>query len=187
MVVLREDEPQCPNIFQPSLVLHLVMFPRPKLLIWLKPGLGVRELLNGMGTGWAVIPSIWAKQPTTSIFFSILLYPLPYQTAPVICNCVCMCECIFLSFHGGRYGKEKGFGIGIAIQMNWESVTRTSLSPCFNLQTNVDDPVSEQKSPTEHPCAKPFIFFSAFTHSISLAFSWFEAREKRCDCIWRGM
>lgn len=138
MVALRENEPQCPSIFQPSLVLHLVMSPWPKLFIWLKPGLGVREVPNGTSTGWAVIPSIFAKQLTTSIFFSILLDPFSYQPAPVIYNCVCMCECVFLSFHRGRYRKERGFGI----EMNWESIMRTPLSPCFNLQTNVDDFVS---------------------------------------------
>lgn len=107
MVVLREDEPQCPSIFQPSLVLHLIMSPWPELLIRRKPGWGVRELPNGMGTGWAVISSIFAKQLTTRIFFSILCDPLPYQPASVICSCVFVCECVFLSFYKGRYGKER--------------------------------------------------------------------------------
>lgn len=121
--------PSMEALFELWLVLYLVMSPWPKLLMWLKWGLGVRELPNGVGSGWAVILSILQKTWPQASFFSILLVPLPYQPAPVICNCVCMCECIFLSFCRGWCGEDRGLGIGVAIKMNWESIIRTYLSP----------------------------------------------------------
>lgn len=74
---LERLRPSIEAFFKPSLVLHLIMSPWPKLLMWLKPGLGVRELPNSMTSGWAVILSIFCKKmwPQAS-FFSVLI-PCP--------------------------------------------------------------------------------------------------------------
>lgn len=124
MVVSWEAETQYRSIFQTSLVLHLIMSPWPKLLMWLKSELSVRELPNDMTSGWVVILSIFAEKCDHKHLFSLFsfLVPLPYHPVTVICNRVCMCEHVFLCFC-------RGFGIGVAIKMNWESMVRTCMSP----------------------------------------------------------
>lgn len=175
------DKLQCLSIFQAFSCTSLANVPLAKAS-HIAQGLAVRELPKGMGTGRAMILSIFAgkKQTNTRNFFSVLLcLPNQPQWFPTVCVQVSMCSCLSIE---ESIARSKDLGWGFQIRMNWESIVRHYLSSCFHLQTNVDDFVSVWTKVSASHVQNPLSFFSAFMHTIYCLF--LEARKKNVIALY---